>query len=65
VADHVLGHEHRDVLPAVVDGDRETNHFGDDHRTTRPGLDRLAIILGSGYLDLFYKVEIDERTFFQ
>ena len=50
VADHVLGDQHRDVLPAVVDGDREADHVRQDHRAARPGLDRLAIVLGGGRL---------------
>jgi hypothetical protein len=65
VADHVLGDQHRDVLPAVVNGDRETDHVGHDHRAARPGLDRLAIVLRSGSLDLLHQVKIDERAFFQ
>jgi hypothetical protein len=65
VADHVLGDQHRDVLLAVVHGDREADHVGHDHRAARPGLDRLAIVLGDGRLHLLEQVQIDERTFFQ
>src|SRR3954469_24549278 len=34
VADHRVGHEHRDVLAAVVHGDRVADHGRHDHRTT-------------------------------
>src|SRR6185369_14121928 len=37
--DGVLGDEHGDELPAVVDGEREADHVGDDRRAARPGLD--------------------------
>jgi hypothetical protein len=39
VADHVLGDEHRDVLAAVVHGDRVAEHGRHDHRPAGPGLD--------------------------
>src|SRR6202034_3296158 len=31
VTDHVLGHQHRNVLLAVVHGNRQANHVGHDH----------------------------------
>src|SRR5688572_16746557 len=65
VADHVLGHEHGQVLLAVVHGNGEPDHLGDDHRAARPGLDRLAIILGRSDLHLLRKVQIDERALFK
>src|SRR5512138_438035 len=65
VADHVLGDQHRDVLLAVVDRDRETDHVRNDHGATRPGLDRLAVALGGGDFHLLQEVKIDERTFLQ
>src|SRR5580704_14064569 len=65
VADHVLGHEHRDVLAAVVYGDRQTDHLGNDHGAARPGLDRLSVVLGRGHLHLLGKMQIHERSFLQ
>src|SRR5208282_2038222 len=65
VTDHVLGHEHRYVLLAVVDCDRQPDHIGDDHGTTRPGLDRPAIVLLRGHLHLLGEVQIHERTLLQ
>ena len=56
-------HEHRDVLPAVVHGDREADHVRQDHRAARPGLDRPAIVLVGRDLHLLREVQIDERAF--
>src|SRR5262245_744586 len=39
VADHGFGDEHRNVLAAVVHGDRVTDHVRHDHGTPRPRLD--------------------------
>src|SRR5690606_16240507 len=60
VADHGLGHEHRNVLAAVVDGNRVTQHGRDDHRPAGPGLDD---VLGTGFVltdHLAKQVLIDE-----
>src|SRR5918995_1841330 len=65
VADHVLGHEHRHVLAAVVHRDREPDHVRQDHRAARPGLDRAAVVLVARDLDLPGEVQIHERAFLQ
>src|SRR5580704_9167374 len=65
VADHVLGHQHGYVQPAVVHGDGQADHIRDDHGTPRPGLDRAAIILLTGRLHLLGQVQIHERTFLE
>src|SRR4249920_2697886 len=65
VTHHVFGDEHWDVLTAVMHGNSQAHHVGDDHRAARPRLDRLAIALGGSRLDLLQQVKIDERTFFQ
>src|SRR5690606_5970099 len=60
VADHGLGHEHGDVLAAVVDGDRVTQHGRDDHRPAGPGLDdvlRTRLVLDD---NLAKQVLVDE-----
>ncbi len=44
VTDHLLGHENRHVLPAVVDGDRVPNHPREDRAGARPGADDLAVV---------------------
>ena len=63
VANHVLGNQNRDMLLAIVYSDREPDHVGADHRATRPGLDRAAIIARTSALHLFLQVEVNKRTF--
>src|SRR6185369_12087685 len=43
VPDHVLGHVDRNVLLAVVHGDRQTDEIGHDRGAPRPGLDRALV----------------------
>src|SRR3954470_2598442 len=65
VTDHRLGDEHRDVLAAVVHGDRVAEHGRRDHRAARPGLDH---VLGVGLVlrrHLAEQVVIAERTLFE
>src|SRR3954447_5422056 len=65
VADHRLGDEHRDVLAAVVYGQRVPEHVRNDHGLTGPGLDdvlRALVVLG---LHLLQEVTVDERAFLQ
>src|ERR1700732_2790847 len=50
---------------AVVHGDGQANHIGDDHGTPRPSLDRAAIILLTGRLHLLSQVQIHERAFLE
>src|SRR5690242_11563483 len=65
VPDHVLVDEHRHVLATVVDGDGQADHFRQDHRATRPGLDRALVVGGNRSFHLLDKVKVDERTFLQ
>src|SRR5690554_2968848 len=60
VADHVLVDQHRDVVAAVVHGNRVTHHLGQDHRTARPGLDRA--LAGARGLHLPDQVVVHEGT---
>src|SRR5688500_17440301 len=60
VAHHVLVDQHRDVVASVVHGDRVTHHLRQDHRATRPGLDRLLVV--GRRLHLLLQVVVDERT---
>src|SRR5690625_4138546 len=63
VADHVLVDQHRDVVAAVMHGDRVALHFRQDHRAARPGLDRtLARARG---LHLLEQVVVNEGTFLE
>jgi hypothetical protein len=63
VTDHVLGHEHRNVLLAVVHGDRQADQIGQDRGTTRPGLDRALVVARPSRVDLLEQVRVDERAF--
>src|ERR1700681_2149654 len=65
VADHVLGHQHRHMQTAVVHGDGQSDHIGDNHRTPRPRLDRAAIILLTGRLHFLSEVQIHEWAFLE
>src|SRR5690242_6294234 len=65
VPDHRLGHEDRDVLAAVVHGDRVPEHVGDDRRATRPGLDHVLAALVVLLVHLLEQVVVDERALLQ
>src|SRR5690606_32672642 len=65
VAHHVLGHEHGNVLAAVMNGQGQADHFRRNHRTARPGLDRAAIVVLGGDLHLLQQMKVDERTFLE
>src|SRR3712207_4094876 len=65
VPDHRLGHEDRDVLAAVVDGDRVAEHVRDDRRTTRPGPDDVLGALVVLRVHLLEQVVVDERALLQ
>src|SRR3954463_4359180 len=62
VPDHRLGDEHRDVLAAVVHGDRVPEHVGDDRRTPRPGADDVLGALVVLCVHLGEQVVVDERA---
>src|SRR5438876_1090519 len=53
------------MLAAVVDGDGDAHHLRHYHGAARPGLDRLAVVLGGGHLHLPGEVQVDERAFLQ
>src|SRR5262245_25243301 len=63
VADHVLGHEHRNELLAVVHGERQPDHLGQHGRAARPGLDDLLGLLLRRLEHLVEQVLVDEWTF--
>src|SRR5690606_37985180 len=62
VADHRLGDEHRDVLAAVVHGDRVPEHVGNDHGAPRPRLDDVLGALLVLHRHLLGQVVVDERA---
>src|SRR5205085_446289 len=63
MSDHVLRHDHRHVLTAVVHGNRQTDEVRRDRRTARPSLDRLLAALGLRLLDFLREMQVDERAF--
>src|SRR5690349_17160173 len=65
VADHRLGHEDRDVLATVVDGDRVTEHVRHDHRAARPRLDDVLGALLVLDVHLLLQVVVHEGTLLQ
>src|SRR5271170_3966886 len=65
VADHVFRHQHRHMQPAVVHGNGQSDHIGDDHGAPRPGLDRAPIILLTGGLHFLCEVQIHEWAFLE
>src|SRR4051794_18370834 len=65
VPDHGLGHEHRDVLAAVVHGDRVPEHVGDDRRAPRPGADDVLGALLVLHVHLLEQVVVDEGALLQ
>src|SRR5690606_22610958 len=60
VADHRLGDEDRDVLAAVVHGDRVPDHLRDDHGAARPRLDDVLGALLVLVLHLLQQVVVHE-----
>src|SRR3954469_15002098 len=65
VADHRVGHEHRDVLAAVVHGERVADHGRHDHRATGPRLDDVVGALVVLPVHLLHEVAVDEGTLLQ
>src|SRR4051812_13401706 len=65
VPDHGLGHEHRDVLATVVDGDAVPQHVGDDRRAAGPGPDDGLGALLVLRVHLLEQVVVDERALLQ
>src|SRR3954469_1833974 len=65
VTDHRVGHEHRDVLAAVVHRDRVADHLGHDHRAARPGLDDVVAALLVLHVHLLHQVVVHEGALLQ
>ena len=64
VADHVFRDIHRNVLMAVMDGDRQTDEIREDRRATRPGFDRLLIPRSAAASTFFSKWASQNGPFF-
>src|SRR5947207_15190894 len=61
VADHLLRDEHGHVLAAVVDGDRVTDHLGEDGSGARPRAEHLLRARRVHLLDLLEQPFFHER----
>src|SRR5215212_10980041 len=65
VADHVLGHVDRDVLLAVVHGDRVAHEVGEDDARARPRAQHLLLVLAVHLLDAAEQAGLGERALLQ
>jgi hypothetical protein len=63
LANHVLRYQYGYMLTAVVDGNRQSNHIGQHHRTARPGLDRSPVVCTRRLSNLLREVRIDKWAF--
>src|SRR4051794_11778512 len=63
VADHVLGHLHRQEFVAVVDAEGQADELRQDRRAPRPDADDLVAARGPRGIGLVQEVSVDKRTF--
>src|SRR5262249_11153953 len=63
VADHLLGHQHRNVLLPVVDAESDSHELRQDGRATAPDLDHLVAAGCARGLHLLEQIAVDERAF--
>src|SRR5215471_11355557 len=59
VTDHLLGHQHRDVLLPVVDPEGEPDELRQDGRAPAPDFDHLVPTRGACLLGLLEQVAVD------
>src|SRR4028118_1002442 len=59
VADHVLGHGHRDVLMAVINAEREADELRQDRRAAAPDLDHLVTARRAGLLRFLQHIAVE------
>src|ERR1700731_4363325 len=62
VTDHFLGDDHRNVLLAVIDAEREPDELRQDGRTARPDADHLVASGRTRGIRLFQQIAVDKRT---
>lgn len=60
--DHFLGHQHRDVLLAVVDAEVKPNELRQDGRAAAPDLDHLMTTGRARGFRLAQQISVDERA---
>src|SRR5260370_32312597 len=63
VPDHVLGHQHRDELAAIVDAESESHELRKDRRPARPCPDDLVASGVARLLRFFKQITVDKRPF--
>src|SRR5215471_20537072 len=62
VTDHLLGHQHRDVLLAVVDPEHQADELRQDGRAPAPDLDHLVATRRARGFCLLEQIAVDERA---
>ena len=65
MTDHLLGNIDGNVLFAVMNGDRVTDHIGNDCRGTGPSFNHLFTALCVEFFDFFHQVAGDKWPLFQ
>src|SRR5262245_13149357 len=63
VTDHLLGHQHRNVLLTVVDAEGQPDELRQDGRAPAPDPDHLVAARRARRLRLLEQIAVDERTF--
>src|SRR5262245_16683857 len=63
VTDHLLGHQHRNVLLAVVDAEGQPDELRQDGRAPAPDPDHFVAARPARGLRLLQQITVDERTF--
>src|SRR5271165_4595905 len=63
VADHLLRHEHGNVLVAVVDAEGQADELRQDGRTPAPDLDDVGAARTARSVGLPQEIAVDERPF--
>src|SRR5258705_948110 len=62
VTDHLLGHQHRDMLLAVVDAERQPDELRQDGRAPAPDPDHLVATRRTRGFCLLEQIAVDERA---
>jgi hypothetical protein len=61
MSNHLFCHENRNMLAAIVDRDRVTNHPREDRARTSPGADHASLAPSVEHLDLLLQLGVDVR----
>src|SRR3569623_2794983 len=63
VTNHVLGHQHGNVLVAVIDAESDAHELRQDGGTARPGLDHVLAAAATRGFRLLEQIAVYERAF--